>query len=172
MTKNSSKKKAARTYQTTHPGTTFPEALRAVEHPASDVDDAIAPVDAQPALAADDDWPVGGLVETIWAMDAEANGGVEALRRNRLADWVARARAVHRGGWSVAEPWSSGEREAAAWILDDHDAMGRFETTPAEIVTRLGYDIQARSRAEAERYLGLAKATFAAEQDPTGPAGG
>ncbi|WP_016882032.1 MULTISPECIES: hypothetical protein [unclassified Rhodococcus (in: high G+C Gram-positive bacteria)] len=48
--------------------------------------------------------------------------------------------------------------------------MERFDITPAEIVTRLGYDIQARSRAEAERYLGLARATFAAEQDPaTGP---
>ncbi|ELB90800.1 hypothetical protein Rwratislav_22612 [Rhodococcus wratislaviensis IFP 2016] len=104
-------------------------------------------------------------------MDAEVNGGVDALRRNRLADWVARARAVHRCGWTAAEPWSSGEREAAAWILDDHDAMDRFETTPAEIVTRLGYDIQARSRAEAERYLCLAKAAFAAGQDPaTGPA--
>ncbi|WP_257226480.1 hypothetical protein [Rhodococcus opacus] len=80
-------------------------------------------------------------------MDAEANGGVDALRRNRLADWVAGARAVHRCGWTAAEPWPSGEGEAA------------------------GYDIQARSRAEAERYLGLAKATFAAEQDPTtGPA--
>nr|GLK39688.1 hypothetical protein GCM10017611_65590 [Rhodococcus wratislaviensis] len=74
-------------------------------------------------------------------------------------------------GGAAAEPWSSGEREAAAWTLDDHDAMTRFDTTPAEILTRLGYDIQARSRGEAERYLGLAKATFAAERDPTaGPA--
>jgi hypothetical protein len=171
MTKNSAKKKAARTYQTAHPGTTFPEALRAVEHPATIADDATAPVEAQPAPAPDDDWPIGRLVETIWARDAEANGGVDALRRNRLADWVARARAVHRCGWTAAEPWSSGEREAAAWILDDHDAMDRFETPPAEIVTRLGYDIQARSRTEAERYLNTAKATFAAEQDPaTGPA--
>ncbi|ELB89473.1 hypothetical protein Rwratislav_29309 [Rhodococcus wratislaviensis IFP 2016] len=171
MTKNSAMKKAARTYQTAHPGTTFPEALRAVEHLAADADDAIVPADAKPGTVADDDWPIGRLVETIWAMDAETNGGVDALRRNRLADWVARARAVHQCGWSAAEPWSSGEREAAAWILDDHDAMDRFDTTPAEIVTRLGYDIQARSRAEAERYLGLAKATFAAEHDPTaGPA--
>jgi hypothetical protein len=49
--------------------------------------------------------------------------------------------------------------------------MDRFDTTPAEIVTRLGYDIQTRSRAEAERYLNTAKATFAGEHDPTsGPA--
>jgi hypothetical protein len=131
-------------------------------------DDAIAPVGARPAPIPDSDWPIGRLVEMIWAMDAEANGGVDALHRNRLADWVAGARAVHRCGWTAAEPWPSGEGEAAAWILDDHDAMDRFDTTPAEIV---GYDIQARSRAEAERYLGLAKATFAAEQDPTtGPA--
>lgn len=167
MTKNSAKKKAARTYQATYPGTTFPEALRAVENSATNADDAIAPVDAQPAPVAEDDWPVGRLVETIWAVDAEANGGVDALRRNRLADWVARARAVHRCGWSAAEPWSSGEREAAAWILDDHDAMNRFGVTPAEIVTRLGYDIQARSRTEAERYLGTAKADFTGAQDPT-----
>ncbi|MFC9841135.1 hypothetical protein ACFVKB_46430 [Rhodococcus sp. NPDC127530] len=167
MTKNSAKKKAARAYQATHPGTTLPEALRAVEDPAAGADAAIAPVGAQPPPALDDDWPIGRLVETIWAMDADANGGVDALRRNRLADWVTRARAVHRCGWAAAEPWSSGEREAAAWILDDHDAMTRFDTTPAEVVTRLGYDIQARSRADAEHYLGLAKATFAAEHDPT-----
>jgi hypothetical protein len=51
--------------------------------------------------------------------------------------------------------------------------MDRFDTTPAEVVTRLGcdIDIQARSRTEAERYLGRAKATFAGEYDPTpGPA--
>ncbi|UOT08442.1 hypothetical protein MPY17_39960 (plasmid) [Rhodococcus opacus] len=168
MTKNSAKKKAARAYQTAHPGTTFPEALRAVEYPAADADDAIAPADAQSeTVADDDDWPIGRLVETIWAMDAETQGGLDALRRNRLADWVARARAVHRCGWSVAEPWSSGEREAAAWILDDHDAMDRLDTTPAEIVTRLGYDLQARNRAEAEHCLNTAKATFAGEHDPT-----
>lgn len=174
MTKNSAKKKAARTYQATHPGTTFPEALRAVSSaPIADGDGASAPVAAQPAPSPDEDWPIGRLVETIWAMDADANGGVDALRRNRLADWVARARAVHRCGWTAAEPWSSGEREAAAWILDDHDAMDRFDTTPAEIVTRLGYDIQARSRGEAEHYLNTAKAAFAGEPDPaTGLASG
>ena len=169
MTKNSAKKKAARAYQATHPGTTFPEALRAVRSsaPIADGDGAIAPVAAQPAPAPDEDWPIGRLVETIWAMYADANGGVDALRRNRLADWVARARAVHRCGWTAAEPWSSGEREAAAWILDDHDAIDRFDTTPAEIVTRLGYDLQARSRGEAEHYLNTAKAAFAGEHDPT-----
>ena len=114
---------------------------------------------ARPAPAPDDHWP-------IWAMDAQTDGGVDALRRNRLAGRVARARAVHRCGWTAAESWSVGEREAAAWILDDHGAMDRFDTTPAQIVTRLGYDIQARSRAEAERYLSLAEATFAAEHDP------
>ncbi|WP_370185606.1 hypothetical protein [Rhodococcus wratislaviensis] len=100
MTKNSAKKKAARAYQATHPGTTFPEALRAVRSsaPIADGDGAIAPVAAQPAPSPDEDWPIGRLVETIWAMDADANGGVDALRRNRLADWVARARAVHRCG--------------------------------------------------------------------------
>ncbi|GAF45452.1 hypothetical protein RW1_022_00280 [Rhodococcus wratislaviensis NBRC 100605] len=62
-------------------------------------------------------------------------------------------------------------REAAAWILDDHDAIDRFDTTPAEIVTLLGYDLQARSRGEAEHYLNTAKTAFAAEHDPTtGPA--
>ena len=52
MTKNSAKKKAARAYQATHPGTTFPEALRAVRSsaPIADGDGAIAPVAAQPAL--------------------------------------------------------------------------------------------------------------------------
>ncbi|MFC9557020.1 hypothetical protein ACFTWF_40070 [Rhodococcus sp. NPDC056960] len=138
-----------------------------MENSATNADDPTDSVDAQPAPAAEDDWPVGRLVETIWAMDAEANGGVDALRRdNRLADWVARARAVHRCGWSAAEPWSPGEREAAAWILDDHDAINRFATTPAEIVTRLGYDIQARSRTEAERHLGTAKAAFTGAHDP------
>ncbi|MGV9870365.1 hypothetical protein [Rhodococcus koreensis] len=58
MTKNSAKKTAARAYQTTHPRTTFPEALRAVDYPAADGADA-APADAQPGTVADDDWPIG-----------------------------------------------------------------------------------------------------------------
>ena len=117
-------------------------------NPATTPDGATAVMGAQPAPTPDDDWPVGRLVETIWAMDAEANGGVDALRRNRLADWIARARTVHRSGWTAAEPWSSGEQEAAAWILGDHDAMNQLDTTPAEIVTRLGYDIQASAAAK------------------------
>ena len=56
---------------------------------------------------------IGRLVETIWAMDAEANGGVGALRRNRLADWVARARAVHRV--RAAEP--SGNPPPGFWTI-------------------------------------------------------
>lgn len=49
MTKNSAKKKAARAYQATHPGTSFPEALRAVRSSAPIADGAIARVAAQPA---------------------------------------------------------------------------------------------------------------------------
>jgi hypothetical protein len=118
------------------PAATFPEALRAVEGSATIADDATAPVDAQPAPVADDDWPVGRLVETIGAMGADANGDVAAYAGIGSADWGCRVRAVHRCGWSAAESWSSGEREAAAWILDDPDAMDRFGTTPADIQDR------------------------------------
>lgn len=36
MTKNFGRKKAARTYQQKHPGTTFPEAMRAVARPTTE----------------------------------------------------------------------------------------------------------------------------------------
>ena len=61
MTKNSSQKKAARAHQRTHPGTPFPEAMRAVSNASRGGIDGTADL-AQAAVAAGFELPLQGQV--------------------------------------------------------------------------------------------------------------